>query len=96
MTLEKNFLVMYDISDPKRLRKVHSICKKFGIPQQLSIFELKLTARKFILFLREIRQWINTKEDQLVYICLCTNCNTKIKAIGEQWDTSLKNSCVIL
>ncbi|MCX8049880.1 MAG: CRISPR-associated endonuclease Cas2 [Methylohalobius sp.] len=45
-------LVAYDISDPKRLYRVHRYLKKLGIPLQYSVFLLHITPiqRKQIVF----------------------------------------------
>lgn len=45
-------LVAYDISDPKRLSRVHCYLKRLGIPLQYSVFLLYVTAiqRKQIAF----------------------------------------------
>ena len=38
------YLVCYDISDPKRLRKVAQTCEDFGVRRQFSVFLCRLTA----------------------------------------------------
>ena len=38
----QSFLVCYDIADPKRLRKVASICEDFGYRRQKSVFMVRL------------------------------------------------------
>jgi CRISPR-associated endonuclease Cas2 len=37
--MRRNFIVTYDICDPKRLRKVFKLCKGYGIHLQYSVFE---------------------------------------------------------
>ena len=41
---KQNYLVCYDIADPKRLQKVYRQCCKVGIPYQYSVFQLHCTA----------------------------------------------------
>lgn len=93
---EKTFLIMYDIRDAKRLRRVHQICKKYGLPQQYSVFEARLTQRKFLRFIREITVWIHRKEDQLVCIPLCEHCRKSIQTLGQSWNFTHLEPCIII
>ncbi len=43
-----SYLVCYDISDPKRLRKVATTCEDFGYRKQLSIFLCRLSATDLV------------------------------------------------
>ena len=38
-------ILAYDISDAKRLRRVHKLLKKWGMPVQYSVFAVDLSAR---------------------------------------------------
>ena len=38
-----SYLVAYDISDPKRLRKVATVCEDFGYRKQYSVFLCRLS-----------------------------------------------------
>ena len=43
-----SYLVCYDISDPKRLRKVASACEDFGYRKQLSVFFCRVSATELV------------------------------------------------
>ena len=47
------YLVSYDISDPKRLRRVHKAIKAFGWPMQYSIFICDLDAVEMLVLKQE-------------------------------------------
>lgn len=93
---ERTYLIMYDICDPKRLRRVHAICKKYGLPQQYSVFEARMTPRKYLTFLREITPWIHKTEDQLVCMPMCETCRQNIKTVGQTWDFTHEAACIII
>jgi CRISPR-associated protein Cas2 len=93
---EKTYLIMYDIRDPKRWRKVNKLCKDYGLPQQYSVFEAKMSERKFIVFLREMIPLLHKTEDQLVCIPICSTCRKQMKVIGQGWDFSHEDSCIII
>lgn len=65
-----NYIVTYDISHPKRLRKVFKACKDYGLHLQLSVFECDLTAAEKIDFESRLRGLIDSTEDQVLFISL--------------------------
>ena len=62
------FLVTYDISDPKRLRKVFKAMRDFGDHLQLSVFLCDLNSREFLQLEHRLNRIINHNQDQ-VLIC---------------------------
>lgn len=59
-------LVAYDISCPKRLRRVAETCENYGIRVQYSIFECHLDEPTFQTFWLELISHIDETEDRLV------------------------------
>ncbi|MBT6339968.1 MAG: CRISPR-associated endonuclease Cas2 [Desulfobacula sp.] len=55
----------YDISNPKRLSKIHRMIKKHGIAIQKSLFLIKNTENMVNKLLNEISTIMNLKEDDL-------------------------------
>jgi len=68
--MRRNFIVTYDICDPKRLRKVFKICKGYGLHLQYSVFECDLTESERATMEGELTEVMNLKEDQVLYIDL--------------------------
>jgi CRISPR-associated protein Cas2 len=62
------YIVAYDISDPKRLRKVHKVMKGFGVPLQYSVFSCDLTATELVRCETALRDVMDTKTDQVLFI----------------------------
>ncbi len=65
-----HWLVIYDIRDEKRLRRVAKIAENYGLRVQRSVFELECD-RKTIDRLRTELQKIIEDEDYVVYFNLC-------------------------
>lgn len=65
-----NYIITYDIRNPKRLRSVFKACKDYGMHLQLSVFECDLTAAEKIDFESRLRGLINSEEDQVLFIAL--------------------------
>lgn len=62
------YIVCYDISDPKRLRRVFRKMKGFGDPLQLSVFQCDLSAAERVLMIEALSQIINHRDDQVMLI----------------------------
>jgi CRISPR-associated protein Cas2 len=69
-----SWIVAYDISNPKRLRKVATCCEDFGVRKQLSVFLCRLTATDFVRLRSRLYDLVNLEEDQVFCIPLCGKC----------------------
>jgi len=69
-TTRTTYLVCYDISHDKRLRRVFKICKNHGTHLQFSVFECDLNLRERTEFERELKDVIKHDEDQVLFISL--------------------------
>lgn len=66
----KQYLISYDISDPKRLRHVARIMEGYGYRVQLSVFQCPLDDLRLEQLKAEIIPVINSDEDQVLIVCL--------------------------
>lgn len=64
------YLVCYDISDSKRLQKVHRKMKGYGEALQYSVFCCDLTDSEKIILRGELHALINHREDQILFVKL--------------------------
>jgi CRISPR-associated protein Cas2 len=64
------YIVSYDISHPKRLRKVFKILKGFGDHLQLSVFRCDLDDGQRIRLEATLRDIVEPAEDQVIFIDL--------------------------
>lgn len=82
------FIVTYDISNPKRLRKVYKILRGFGDHIQLSIFRCDLTARQSERLLSRLTETIEADEDQVLFIELGpteSHLAERVTSIGREY-----------
>jgi CRISPR-associated protein Cas2 len=77
-----SWLVCYDISDPKRLRKVALTCEDFGYRKQLSVFLCRLSPTAFVQLRSRLYDVIHQDEDQVLFIPLCGKCVGAVESIG--------------
>lgn len=65
-----DYLVTYDISDPRRLRHVFKTMKGFGEHIQLSVFRCSLNKTERIQMMAKLNDLINNHVDQVLIIHL--------------------------
>lgn len=78
----ETWLVSYDISDPKRLRKVARICEDFGLRRQFSVFLCRLSATDLVRLRSRLYDIIDLDQDQVLLIPLCRRCAGLIESLG--------------
>lgn len=81
-----SWLVCYDISDPKRLRKVAAACEDFGGRRQLSVFLMRLPPVQFERLRGRLLEIIHHGEDQVLVIPLCGRCVAAMQTLGRPTD----------
>lgn len=77
------YLFLYDVTDPKRLRRVHRVMTSWGAAVQLSVFRVRGTAREIERLRFELSK-VMTEEDRLVVVRLCGQCVGRVTVRGRQ------------
>jgi len=68
--MRTTFLVCYDITDDKRLRRVFKTCGNYGDHLQFSVFECDLDPMEKLKFEAELSSIIKHTEDQVLFVSL--------------------------
>lgn len=76
-------LVTYDITDPKRLRKMHEFLKEYGINTQKSVFECDIDNAALKTIRRFCRETLDLDEDSVRIYKICTGCLNKVIVAGQ-------------
>ncbi|GEM_PF-528973 len=71
---EMLYLVAYDITQPKRLRRIAKTCKDYGVRVEKSVFECDLDEKLFGSLWQEINKIIDHDEDAVIAYRICRNC----------------------
>jgi CRISPR-associated protein Cas2 len=77
------YLLAYDVSDPKRLRKVHKTMTAWGKPLNYSVFRLRCTDRELARLQFELAT-ILAKDDRLLVVRLCAECASRVSIKGKE------------
>ena len=96
--MRKSFLVCYDISDDKRLRKVFQTMRGYGDHLQYSVFECQLTPTDLIRLKIELSAIIHHDQDQVLFVDLGPaegRGDRVITALGKPY-TNLDSPCIVV
>ena len=66
--MRNRFIVAYDVSDAKRLRRTHKKMNGFGEPLQYSVFACDLSRKERVLLEEALTEIINLNEDRVLII----------------------------
>lgn len=91
-----SYLVCYDISNPKRLRKVARTCEDFGYRKQLSVFLVRVSATDFVRLRSRLYDIIDLSADQVLFIPLTEQGLKRMEAIGRPTDDYDRHDAVII
>ncbi len=68
--MRRRYLVCYDITDKRRLRRVHKRMKGYGDPLQYSVFRCDLSAAEKTLMLEAVLGQMKQDVDRLMVVDL--------------------------
>ena len=78
------YVVSYDITSDRRRNKIAKALEGYGTRIQYSVFECRLTEKKYKEMYRKLMQLMTDEEDGSIRIySICGNCEGKIRTIGE-------------
>jgi CRISPR-associated protein Cas2 len=96
--MRTSYLVCYDISDDKRLRKVFQAMRGYGDHLQFSIFECQLTVSDLARCRAELGGIIHHDDDQVLFVNLGLaegRGDRVITALGKPY-TAVDAPCIIV
>lgn len=62
------YLVCYDISDPRRWRRIFKTMKGYGVWMQLSVFQCRLNRQNLLRMTDTLTEAMNANEDHVMII----------------------------
>ncbi len=79
--MRRRYMVAYDVSDAKRLRKTYRTMHGFGDPVQYSLFVCDLSATEKQLMVERLSQLLNLSEDRVLIADLGETGSARASAI---------------
>lgn len=68
--MRNSFIISYDISHPKRWRRVYRILMGVGDPIQFSVFRCELSRSEKVILLEKLYPELNQNEDRVLVVDL--------------------------
>jgi CRISPR-associated protein Cas2 len=96
--MRQTYVVAYDISDPKRLRRVYKLMKGYGEHIQLSVFRCELTHRALVELRARLGAIIHYDEDQVLFVDVGPEegrGSTSISALGRAYKSPERCAVVV-
>lgn len=76
------YLIVYDIRNATRLRKLTKIAEDYGLRRQKSVFEAELTSSELDQMQRRMLAIIEPEEDGIKIFRLCESCEARRTGAG--------------
>ena len=76
------YLVCYDISNPRRLRRAARILENFGIRIQKSFFQCEMGQKRMMELRDRVLEVVDVREDFFFIYPLCEDCSRKALTDG--------------
>lgn len=76
------YLMAYDVTDPKRLRRVRKTMTAWGKPVQYSVFRVRCTDRELGRLRFELAKSLDA-DDRLLVVRLCAGCASRVSVRGK-------------
>lgn len=96
--MRQTFVVSYDVSCPKRLRRVYKLMRGWGEHIQLSVFRCELNARELVELRARLGAVIHHNEDQVLFIDVGPvegRGGSSIRAIGKLYNPPERRAIVV-
>lgn len=97
MAVDHLYIVVYDICDQKRWRRVYKTVKSFGQWVQLSVFQCVLSKKKLLKMEHELEDCIKQDEDHVLIADLgpADRVNLRFKSLGKSFEPLERKATII-
>ena len=94
---EHLYIVTYDISDPKRWRRVFSIMNGYGEWLQLSVFQCRMSRRRHADLLATLDELIVDAHDHVLMIDLgpAENVEPRVVSLGKTFQAVQREPVIV-
>ena len=95
--MEHLFVVSYDISEPKRWRRVFKIMKGYGAWLQLSVFQCRLTRMRMLQLEARLGEVINHQEDHVLLLDIgpAENMKPRVRSLGKRFQAVEREAVIV-
>ncbi len=97
MAQERLYIVTYDISDPRRWRRVFRLMKGYGRWLQLSVFQCRLTARRRADMAAALDRLIKREADHVLIVDIgdADRADPQIESLGRSFEAVRRQAMIV-
>ncbi len=97
MPKERLYIVAYDISEPKRWRRIYNVMKGYGHWLQLSVFQCRLAARRREELTTRLEGLIKPKEDHILIMDMgpADKVTPRVESLGRGYEAPERQATII-
>lgn len=95
--MERLFIISYDISEPKRWRRVFRLMKGYGEWLQLSVFQCRLGRMRVLQLEAELKDLINQEEDHILILDIgpAEEVMPHVRSLGKTFEAVRREAVIV-
>ena len=95
--MEHLYIISYDISEPKRWRRVFRIMKGYGAWVQLSVFQCRLTRVRMLQLESALSEAMSHAEDHILIVDIgpVENVIPHVRSLGKQFAPVVREVVIV-
>lgn len=95
--MERLFIISYDISEPKRWRRVFRLMKGYGEWLQLSVFQCRLGRMRVLQLEAELKDLINQEEDHILILDIgpAAEVMPQVRSLGKIFEAVRREAVIV-
>ncbi|MCC6783394.1 MAG: CRISPR-associated endonuclease Cas2 [Planctomycetes bacterium] len=95
--MEHLYIISYDISDPKRLRRVFRIMKGYGEWLQLSVFQCRLTRMRMVQLESDLSDAMNQRDDHVLIVDVgpAEEIRPRVRSLGKAFEAVRREAVIV-
>lgn len=95
--MEHLYVISYDISEPKRWRRVFRIMKGYGEWLQLSVFQCRLSRARMLQLEAALSEAVNHHEDHVLIVDIgpAENVSPQVRSLGKMFTPVAREAVIV-
>ena len=94
--MRRTYLVCYDVSEPKRLQRVHAKMLGYGEPAQYSVFLCDLSRKELALLKADLSGQMDLVADRLMVVDMGADGMDRVEFVGARMERHRREPALII
>ena len=94
--MRRTYLVCYDVSEPKRLQRVHAKMLGYGEPAQYSVFLCELSRKELAMMRADLDEQIDSSADRIMVVDMGAEGMDRVEFVGSRMERHRREPALII